>query len=524
MDEVVEETGSRNKFALVQEYRQELFARGYVVSKQSVWAPDGWRSTTFADFNVAHDPRLQAHAGAGLLVLGLIYDVRDAGRTALDCVALLSSELARSTAEFVDMLSFMSGRYVILFQADAATHLLADATGMKAAFYGGGFVASHIRLAAVQFDAREIPRGVGAFGFPGLRTPFEGVRILTPNARLNLHTMAASRYWPTQPVARRSMEECVGQLSTWLRASAEHLAEHRPLLSLTAGVDSRTTLAAFRGLPFKSFTYRLSEGNPNNPHDVPTTQALKERLGFDHLMLEGSTALISPEFDQVLGLNLVRRHTVQMSHFYYTTFHSGDYLHVRSNLGEVGRRFYKAERRGDPLETPEQLQRHWLKGKVVDDPEMLTAFREFAEVTGILNTPMSPYTLFYWEHRMGGWHGQVAAESDPAFDSVSIFNCRAILCTLLAVSDAEQESAELFLRTIERLWPELAEFPINGHAFRPAPAAVAARRLRQRVEAAATTAAPATTSRRLWLGKAVRSVRALVRPLRRALKRAVSRR
>lgn len=517
----------RAKFAHLREYRQELFARGYVISTQAVWAPDEWLSTTFEQFSVAHDPRLQRHTAARLLVLGLIFDVRDSSRPASACVALLSDELERSTHDFFEALSFMSGRYVIVLQTHEAVHLLTDATGMKPAFYGGGFVSSHVGLTAVQFGARVLPGAVSKFGFAGLSTSAEGVRLLTPNTWLNLHTMVPSRYWPMQPLPRRPIGACVDELSGWLRTSAEYLAHHhRPLLSVTAGIDSRLTLAAFRGLPFKSFTYQRADGLPANPHDVPLAETLRDRLKLDHLTLDGRTGTKLPELDKVFKQNLFKSHVGEISHLYYTTFRDGDYLHVRSNLGEVGRRFYGGERRGDPFETYQQVYALWPGSTGMSDSAGLAAFREFVELTGLLRAPISPYTLFYWEHRMGGWHSQVVAESDPAFDCVSIFNSRAILSSFLAVSDAEQESGELFRRLIERLWPELAEFPVNGKSFRSAglkdflksKASAAAR-----ASSAATRTTPDTrraSGRNPSLRQKVsRRVRAIGRRVLRALKR-----
>jgi glycosyltransferase involved in cell wall biosynthesis len=44
--------------------------------------------------------------------------------------------------------------------------------------------------------------------------------------------------------------------------------------------------------------------------------------------------------------------------------------------------------------------------------------------------------LFYWEHRMGAWHSQVVAESDPGFDSVVLFDCRKLEILRISAENA----------------------------------------------------------------------------------------
>ena len=73
------------------------------------------------------------------------------------------------------------------------------------------------------------------------------------------------------------------------------------------------------------------------------------------------------------------------------------------------------------------------------------------------------FDLFYLEHRMSRWHGSVASESDLAFDSWSLFNCRAILEPLMGVPLDDKLNATAFHKLIDAHLPELAGYPINGN-------------------------------------------------------------
>ncbi|MCU4298298.1 hypothetical protein D3I60_14665 [Brevibacterium permense] len=66
--------------------------------------------------------------------------------------------------------------------------------------------------------------------------------------------------------------------------------------------------------------------------------------------------------------------------------------------------------------------------------------------------------MFYWEIRMGRWLAEIYNETDPAFDSISPLNMRAIVELGLAGSEDERRSGIMFTELIDRNWPEL-NFP-----------------------------------------------------------------
>jgi hypothetical protein len=76
---------------------------------------------------------------------------------------------------------------------------------------------------------------------------------------------------------------------------------------------------------------------------------------------------------------------------------------------------------------------------------------------------VSPDALFYLEQRAANWGAMTQLEFDTAWrDILTPFNCRALVMTMLGVDEPLRHEA-LYLRAIERLWPELLDSPINPH-------------------------------------------------------------
>jgi hypothetical protein len=76
---------------------------------------------------------------------------------------------------------------------------------------------------------------------------------------------------------------------------------------------------------------------------------------------------------------------------------------------------------------------------------------------------VDPDALFYLEQRAANWGAMTQLEFDIAWrDILVLYNCRTVLMTALSVEEPLRDEA-LYLRVIERLWPELLRAPINPH-------------------------------------------------------------
>jgi hypothetical protein len=142
----------------------------------------------------------------------------------------------------------------------------------------------------------------------------------------------------------------------------------------------------------------------------------------------------------------------------------------------VGRAFY---RKNDPyapaVRSGKQLARSYLRRssskKFGAGQRALIhrAFDEFFEATsfGAALELCDPYDLFYWEHRMGAWHSQVVLESDVAFQSLSLFNSRAILGAMMSAPLEARVSSQNMRALIQEACPECLHEPLNPLPRRP---------------------------------------------------------
>ncbi|GEM_PF-3969527 len=260
-------------------YASLLYSRGYYLTAGT--APKigkHWRSSTIGGHTLAWDSRnrvsITAAGGYQVAVLGRCIDLSASTGEAEPIGLRILSAFLESDKELGAALIDLSGRYVVILSAPYGLYLETDATGMKAAYYAssGGVVASHASLAA-SLAGTEAPSRFGdtgwfgrsgAFSYPGQCTEYAEINSLTPNTRLSVRDGGIRRVHPMAPGeqlaaadAARSILPLMQQQMAWLSA------EGMPLVSLTAGLDSRVTLAACR--PYRDrcafFSYTTSRGS-----------------------------------------------------------------------------------------------------------------------------------------------------------------------------------------------------------------------------------------------------------------------
>jgi hypothetical protein len=455
-----------------------LYARGFTLSRDPEERPHrAWRVHEIGGWFLSYDPRLDfSHGGAeesAVAVLGLAIDT-DTWSDQDDTARHAASALERGEDELFDLLDAWAGRHLIVWSKGGRVSVMTDATAMRTCFFnleGELRVASHASLVAELAEAprRDLPFAAhrrfrkGVHYFPGRITAWEGVVFLTANTVLDLESREVRRVWPRRSLPERSIEAAVEELSGRLPAQFEWLtATGRPVVvSITGGGDSRVTVAASRSeaeqLSYFTYYRRTSEVQVS---DVRIASQIAATLGLRHIELPvpedlGPSGEVTKE---ALQVNSFLSHFRAGAELYRRTF-PAEAIHVRSNVAEVGRRFFEKSARAVPITHPKSMARVWRR--MEDDADAVAAFAEWSDAVGFLDVAeVDPLDLFYWEHRMPCWHGSVVLESDVAFESHSLFNSRAVLENLLSVPQEARRKGELFTRFVATAWPELAGFPI----------------------------------------------------------------
>ena len=473
--------------AVESDFERFLYARGYLLTSFPATPPKpDWRSVSFCGLHLAYDPanrfasatakppwRVGPAASVTVAILGSVLDTDiwsdDADRLARNAaVALLRSETA-----LLEMVDAWAGRFLLIFESRGKVRILTDACAMRSAYYSfsrGFVIASHVRLAAkavgagpseLMRQAHKDPRWqFGEGRFPGHATPFEEVWVLTPNTLIEVAEERVRRFFPREPLAEISAEDAAEAVAPILRRTVSEICAHNSVaVSLTGGLDSRVTLAAARerASEVEFFTY-VHPRQEQHRADGALAREMAGALGLRHRLLDlgGEKGPAWEAFKRALTRSVHTKHLPDAAFAYYKAF-AGTDVHLRSNLGEIGRRYYRKHRVIVNKNMSARTMADIFKPKPMsDNPSVLALFRRYYETVefrGIRN--YDPYDMLYWEHRMSSWHTPIVLQADSAFETLIVFNNRRVLVPLLGVPLPDRRTSKAFKRTIELLWPEL---------------------------------------------------------------------
>lgn len=457
-----------------------LYARGFLLTRKPPASLPGehWDITRIGGRFLAWDRRNgvviargEQHAVAlvGRFVhVGL--DSSEQGRVA----SFLLRQRTRGRAEYLQGLEALAGRYVALDSGPDGTRVQSDATSMRAVFFSSDaeVVAGHENMVA---DHLEQPcpspfnpqwqRANRAYAAPGRMTTWADVYLLTPNTELDVDAGAVTRVGPRPASEAGELNVVAEQVLTAMRVQLQHLLSGPGELqvSLTAGLDSRVTLAALRPYldrcNFFTYAIRFSPKEDAVRDDVSTATELARRFGLKHQVIEVESRLAPGALRSVMNRNATRQ-SGQILGKMYRDLLPPDTVHLRSNLYEIGRAYYRTRPR--PPMSPDAMSILLCSSRDYA-PETPVAFAEFAAATAFDEVAgFDPYDLFYWEHRMSSWLNAVLAESDIAHDTYIMANSRSILGALLSLPLEDRRSGAVFDRIVGAAWPELFSVPVNG--------------------------------------------------------------
>lgn len=462
-----------------------IFTRGFALACERLpHTPERFREIPLPSGHVfTHDDNLPAalvrRGDTFVLLAGYAIDLTNGNDDTESVAAHLLSALNAGHTEFLDRVDHIAGRHIIVFSDGASLLALTDATGMKTIFYEAarpGVICSHAELFAAPRSEPELP---AAFGYPGIRTLYERVRVLTPNTLLNLHENTVVRFFPREPLATKTIEEAASVLCRTAAVQMEAITKRFPrvAISMTAGLDSRLTLALTRpwAQACEFFTYTHT-GIAGETVDKVVATEIARRLGLRHSVFDRMTlhSNMSPEdasqfsaFEAMIKRNASLT-TMPKLDFWFWKLHQEVDVHVRSTLVEIGRCFWRnlwgdtdtslSPRRMAFLYNTSSLPKLTESGRVQAE----AYFEEYITATSFDRLHgYDPYDMFYWEHRNGHWHARVCIENDPAFDTVVLFNARVILKAFLSIDFEGRRSAALPSHIVAKLLPELADIPVN---------------------------------------------------------------
>lgn len=472
-----------------------LFKRGFLATGRATAGYDSpyyehvlasWRTEPFGDLVLHHDPSvtLHRHEGEGVVValLGFAVDPVNGYADTTQSVKRLHSSFLRSEDAFFDYLDLLTGRFVLFVKSHDRSFVLQDAAGTRTLFYDTSqeepLLSSHVALLALLTDrdataaARELMRADGYVRgfrhFPGVTTPYEGIRALTPNTLLTVPGNRVERFFPRKPLEARGVTEVlVDELAGLFLRQAELLSQtHGIAISLTGGVDSRLTLAAAlaAGSDVTCFTYVESE---TDRRDAELAADLCGRAGVEYSAYPVDRSTCGLDLEEYL--EVWRLSTASMradsqgmiSKVLFDRYPAGR-LHLKSNVSEVAR---GAFRRTQAVVMPYRINPDTFAKLFGIEPEsrfVRDSFRQYLDIVEFSQESTfnyDIYELFHWEYQQGTWQSLQVMDFDTCLETAMLYNNRYVLTRMLGVPFRDRLAGTLHFKMMERLRPELLETP-----------------------------------------------------------------
>lgn len=448
--------------------------------------PSHYRLVSTNLFLYADDATRHATASAGGAAVHLIGDPVDPDHpraTSTETAARLAAALARGLPGFTTVADRLVGRFVILRQIDDQPACIqTDVTGMYSLFHaragGAAFVASHASLAAMQIRATKGPRFVPQrWGTWGNLTRFPGVTLHSPSLELCLADGSTRRLFPGEGEGRSSVSDCAELMVARASATLEGLTSRgKVIISLTAGGDTRATLAIARRIGAEPRFFTYEGGRPHPKIDLRVARAIARDLGLDHVVVPRTPLEDIPEgLRLALEQSTTGRHGWNLTHDYREWFGVDQVVHVRSNVIEFFRRS-AVDKTAAGIEirpaTPEAAARLYLAAtnNSWTADTLAACTRAFARQFGDGKweealARIDPRDFYFVEHRMANWHANLVIESDPAFDTCILFNSRELFEAARAIPKDERMKGTLIERVYQIAAPEVLKLPINPKTF-----------------------------------------------------------
>ena len=397
----------------------------------------------------------------------------------------------------INYINELTGNFVLILIENDKIIALTDPAGMLYGCYGcvDGqlYMSSHPQLIAdivncskddytIELEKYKFFYYYGVF-FPGNRTQFKELKRLIQNHFIiidkNNHD-TVERFYPTNELIYVKndleynvlIEKTIKILKDTLKCIVEKYK--RPAISLSGGMDSKTTLAASNGLrnKFLFYSYNSMKGDmidSNAAHKIANYLGIEHTIdnipytdeNFSHIELIRSI-IEHNRGNYRVNFNDVRKRA------YYDNKDAFD-IEIKSWVSEIARaNYYKkfGKKRMPKKLTPRQMTTMYKlfiteRGLVHKTDKI---FDEFIKLTNFHNIPAGydESDLYLWEFRYPAWGGlTITAEHQYSYEIIIPYNNRLLLDLLLHAPLEERISDKLHERIIKTADEKIDEIGIT---------------------------------------------------------------
>ncbi len=439
----------------------------------------GFKSLSVGDLHIYHSNNLEVTQvekdTTSLLCLGIVIDPFNPHSTSEEILQDIMAS-CKNGEEVIEQTAVLSGRFVILYSTPGEGLLFNDAMGFLQIYYlplkAETFIASSEKLyytvnqntAVIRGEINQILESklfrdseCSWYGDEGVGG--ELLKLL-PNHCLDLNGMQAFRM--NMNSEDFSVDETIKMAKQVLVGGIQGVVErYKAYLPLTAGIDSRTILAASR--PWRDHIHYYifeKEEDVTNQVDLSIAKMIAEdfELNFEIIRLTGVTDVFR---DFINSQSMFDRNINKIWDFEYQA-NSDQCGHIRlSGLGgEVVRNFFGYTSGVAPVKmlnvlSPYRNKVPYFSRKINEwyDRSLPCALQYGYDITD----------LFYWEQRMGNWMADWITTQDVAIKEFSPFSNRYLFNNVLKIPKTMLRAPKYkFIRElIKEMWPECLNYPIN---------------------------------------------------------------
>ncbi|MGD0275165.1 MAG: hypothetical protein ABSB79_03750 [Syntrophales bacterium] len=388
--------------------------------------------------------------------------------------------------EVIARIKQFAGRFTLLFKNDKDAFILHDALALREIYYcirNNRIVCGSQPNLVVKYADPEIKpsnnpdlleyyathsrnsRWSPYCKWIGDETYYDGIKHLLPNHYLDINKREVFRYWPNEPIKRLHLDDAVSRSCAFLQGCIKAIMHRYPvMMAVTAGTDSRTLLAASKGMQDKIYYFINDHGLGHRHPDINVPKKIFAHIGVPFHIHEVPD-FFDDEFCKIFLNNTFFANERLMSTIYNVYFKKCSERVNILGIGEIGRTRYGKE--------PRNLNGYRLIYKlgykegryVIRQGERILS--ELQPVGRTFN--INVMTLMYWEHTLGNWGATGNSESDIAIEEINPYDSHELYEIFLGVDHkyTQYNAPVLFEEMIRRMWPELLEWPINPpHSWR----------------------------------------------------------
>lgn len=476
------ESSFQNDESRSREIDRLLFRRQFLLARRPLAELAAWTRSRVREYYLHVHPDLQLtvvnNSNRTLTMLGYLFDPENCQSSNLEIL----QRVIVATKDFRSLtlaLKPYPGRYAIFYQEGECLYLLQDALALREVYYCqlentvvcgsqpnvlARFAHPKIQKSSdpelLDFVQNHLPGVRNGRLWVGNGTPYDGVKHLLPNHYLDLRDRESHRYWPNTQLSRIALQEAVSKSAAFLQGALKAAAHrHRLMLAVTAGLDSRSLLAASKDIADSVYFFINEEaGLTQQSADIRIPKTIFERIGLPfnihHIQNDVPADFKRTFLDNTL---YAREKLLPTIYNVYYSQH-GNKLNVLG-IGEVGRTKFGDE--------PANVSPHYLAYmlKYRGSPyaiKQCAAWLEDAKKVAP-QYGLNIMTLFWWEVLIGNWGCVGNSESDIAIEEFDPYACHLIYELFLSV-DAKYRTFSnniLFDELIRAMWPQLLDVPVN---------------------------------------------------------------